>query len=159
MLHKLAHLRNGDVNKIYFTWAIWWAFVVAVLLPSLLKELRFPDDNLAGTAFVLTVLASLTRNAVLRAREFYADVRASAWDGRTGALGRVLETLPGMRGGRLWAMLSVHPSPQERRQTLEDTLRLFRFQRWEAVGRGIAAMLALFPLTLFPIFLSTVGPS
>jgi Zn-dependent protease with chaperone function len=114
ILHKLAHLRNGDVNKAYFTWAIWWALVVAVLLPSLLKELRFPDDNLAGTAFVLTVLVYLTRNAVLRAREFYADARASAWDGRTGALSRVLETLPGARGGHLWAMFCLMYIPVRR---------------------------------------------
>src|SRR6516162_1965176 len=31
--HELAHLRNGDIDKTYFTIAIWWAFVITALVP------------------------------------------------------------------------------------------------------------------------------
>ena len=34
MLHELAHLRNGDVNKTYFTVAVWWAFLGVAPIPS-----------------------------------------------------------------------------------------------------------------------------
>jgi hypothetical protein len=66
----------------------------------------------------------LTRNAVSRAREFYANERASTWEG-TGVLSRVLKTLPHTREG--WrTRISVHSDPDERCRVLEETQRLFR---------------------------------
>lgn len=32
--HELAHLRNVDVDKTYFSIAVWWAFVITVLVPG-----------------------------------------------------------------------------------------------------------------------------
>src|SRR5262249_12565274 len=43
---------------------------------------------------VFGALIYLTRNAVLRTRELYADIRASAWDAPSGALIRVFTALP-----------------------------------------------------------------
>src|SRR5215203_6066279 len=86
VLHELAHLRNGDVGKAYFTVAIWQAFLVAALTPFVvgaLVSLPSPIDlvTVAWRVIPLTVLVLLIRNAVLQARELDADVRASTWDG------------------------------------------------------------------------------
>lgn len=43
--HELAHLRNQDINKTYFAVAVWWAFVVAALLPYVVSF--YWRDNLA----------------------------------------------------------------------------------------------------------------
>ncbi len=115
MLHELAHLRNADINKTYFTVAIWRAFVIVALLPfavSLIYLGSFPFAfNLGWRILALTVLVYLTRNSVLRAREYYADVRASLWDGAASSLDRVLKALPRPRGGwqRIMQLLHVHP--------------------------------------------------
>ena len=151
MLHELAHLRNGDVDKTYFTVAIWRAFVAAALVPfviswplavSLIGKPWGDILNEGWRVLALAALVYLTRNAVLRVRETYADVRASVWDGPTGALCRVLETLPRPKGGRWRDVLRVHPDPGERRRALDDTDRLFRMGFWDAFGTGIAATIA-----------------
>ena len=82
------------------------------------------------------------RNAVLRAREVYADVRASVWDGQAGALGRMLEALPHHKQSRWLGPWQVHPDPAVRRQTLDDTSPLFRLRFWDALAAGLAASIA-----------------
>jgi len=148
MLHELAHLRNADINKTYFTVAIWRAFVIVALLPfavSLIYLGSFPFAfNLGWRILALTVLVYLTRNSVLRAREYYADVRATIWDGATGSLDRVLKALQRPRGGwqRIMQPLHVHPDPDRRSQILAEPHRLFRMGFWEAFGVGIAVEVA-----------------
>lgn len=151
MLHELAHLRNGDVDKTYFTVAVWWAFVVCVLAPFVVTEpaalLQIDQPWLtlfrhSWRLLVLTALVYLTRNAVLQARETYADVRASVWDGPTGALRRVLASLPVPEGGRWRALLRMHPNPDVRCQTLDDTMPMFRLSFWDAFGTGVVATVA-----------------
>ncbi|MFQ6013947.1 MAG: M48 family metalloprotease [Anaerolineae bacterium] len=160
MLHELAHLRNGDVNKTYFTVAIWQAFVVAALLP-LIVSLLFGGAwsylfDLGWRVLVLTGLVYLTRNAVLRVREMYADVRASVWDDPAGALSRVLEALPQPKVGRWRTTLQVHPDPSQRRQVLDDTRGLFRMGFWDAFGTGIATTIAFANIvTLLSLLTST----
>ncbi len=148
LLHELAHLRNADVNETYFAVALWRAFVVVALIPFavyLVVQAPFSTIlmfNLVFRVLVLAVLVYLTRNAVLRAREVYADVRASTWDGVSGALSRVLAALPHARGH--WqALARVHPSPDERCRVLNDTGELFLLSFWEAFGVGIATGVAI----------------
>lgn len=151
LLHELSHLRNGDVNKTYLAVAIWRAFVAVALVPFVIGQ-PYAISQLGKTwgnlfhqgwrLLALTVLVYLTRNAVLRAREVYADVRASIWDGPEGALRRELKTLALPTGGRWRSVLSVHPDPGERHRTLDDTDRLFRMGFWDAFGTGLAAVIA-----------------
>jgi Zn-dependent protease with chaperone function len=167
VLHELAHLRNRDVDKTYFTVALWQAFVLAALLPLVVTLRHSAAEKILSFGWRvlgLTALVFLTRNAILRARELYADVRASVWDGRGGALGRVLEALPKPR--RRWAVLRVHPDPGERVRALQDTQPLFRMSSWDALGTGVAAAIAfdnvrfLLPLPVpssSPAFLSALG--
>ena len=152
MLHELAHLRNADVTKTYFTLAIWWAFVVVALVPFAVTS--FDEGiswiiNMVWRVFILALLVYLTRNAVLRSREVYADVRASAWDGPSGSLGRMLERLPRPKMGSWRSMLQVHPDPAERLHALEDTHHLFNMGFWDALGTGIAAMIAFSSISDF----------
>ena len=141
VLHELAHLRNADVNKTCFTVALWWAFVVTAILPSVVSLLWHRVDwkttyFMIWFGIVSTALVLLTRNAVLRTREFYADVRASVWDGPSGSLRCMVAALPPVKGIR---RLGVHPDRCERLQTLEDTYRLLRLGFWDAFGAGLAA--------------------
>jgi Zn-dependent protease with chaperone function len=149
VLHELGHVRNADVDKTYFTIAIGWAFGVAALFPwvavQFLPPWRFDQTfflgffNVGWRILVLAVLIYLIRNAILRAREVYADVRASVWDGQAGALDRVLQALPRLKGGHWQYLLHKHPDPQERCQALDDTSRLFRLSFWDAFVTGVAA--------------------
>jgi Zn-dependent protease with chaperone function len=145
VLHEMAHLRNADLFKTYFARAIWWAFVAVVLVPFaiylVVGQLNRWDYafTLLSLGFVtlLVVLVYLSRNAVLRAREFYADVRASEWDGSS-----VLSVHPHINRG-WWSMMRVHPAPAERYKVLQKPQELFSLSRWEAFGSGFAIGIAL----------------
>ena len=154
MLHELAHLRNGDVNKTYFTVAVCWAFVGVALIPFFIAMLLDWDSSLAfgvgWRALVLAGLVYLTRSAVLRAREVYADVRASVGEGAEGALDRVLQNLAEPKPARWreaiperWRRaLDVHPDPDERRAALRETSGLFEMGAWEAFVTGLSVSVA-----------------
>ncbi len=142
VLHELGHIRNADVDKTYFTVAIGWAFVLVALVPWIIYRLFPPwkiEDifNEGWRILILTGLIYLTRNAILRTREVYADVRASVWDEPPGALSRVLSTLPRPRGGHWLHLLQVHPDPKWRRQALDDTSGLFRQNFWDVFVTGV----------------------
>ena len=76
--------------------AVWYAFLLVAVLPFLVTLLDDGETltNVTARLAVLALLVYLTRNAVLRSREVYADLRASVPDGPAGALRRVLEGLP-----------------------------------------------------------------
>ena len=148
VLHELAHIRNGDVGLAYLTLSIWWAFLATTMLPfaattlyvalaraqpQYVSELIF--DAAKFGLFALCVLPA--RNAVLRARELYADARSFAWHRDTMALAGVLDKLaPVPRSRRL---LSPHPAPSRRQRLIEDTDEMFRFGAWDAFGVGLCA--------------------
>lgn len=146
VLHELAHLRNADVDKTYFAVSVWQAFLIAGLFP--LGVTLFGNGwgyvfSIAWRVIALAALVYLMRNAVLRTREMYADLRASIWDGSTGALSTVLASLP-RPGAMNWrSLLEVHPDPGSRRQILEDPNRLFPMGFWDAFATGMAAAIAL----------------
>src|SRR6266700_6717346 len=152
VLHELAHLQNGDVDKAYSTVAIWWSFVITALLPFALV-IRWSDLSVTPrrvfSLVTLALVVYLLRNAALRARETYADVRASAWPGFVGGLERTLPpVLPPVGGWRRllnlpreW--LSRHPRPAARREAVRDTTPLFRAGFWIAADTGVAGSLAL----------------
>lgn len=148
VLHELAHLRNADVDKTYFAVAVWQSFVLVGLVPFALSFLDFDERlrtvlDLGWRICALAALVYLTRNAVLRAREIYADVRASIWDGPAGALDRVLATLPRDREGGWRTLVAAHPDPAGRRYALHDTASLFRTRPWEAFGVGVVTSIAI----------------
>lgn len=162
VLHELAHLRNGDVDRTYFTVAVWRAFLIVALGTLLVVQLWYRNTSPFTTATLtlgvvaLTVLVYMMRNGVLRAREIYADVRASAWDGPDGALVRVLESLRAPHK-RWWRpMLQMHPAPQARRLAIENPGRLYMLSFWDAFAAGVAAGMAV-PNLIYLLTLVTQG--
>lgn len=153
VFHELGHLYNADVDKTYFSVSVWQAFVIVALVPFLVVLLSRPFSQffygMGWRALALVPLVYLTRNAVLRIREVYADLSASLWDRPKSALDRVLATLPGLKGERWLALLQVHPDPTERRRMLQNTDGLFRMSHWEALGTGIATSVAFINIDYF----------
>ena len=144
--HELAHLRNRDVDITYATVSLWYAFLLVSVLPF---AVVVADEglgtilSLSWRMLALALLVYLTRNAVLRAREVYADVRASVPDGEQGALRRVLGGLP-ERPAPVWRRLwRVHPDPSTRLASVNDPRRLFPFGLLVAFGVGVASTIAL----------------
>ena len=154
VLHELAHLRNADVDKTYFSVAVGITFAIVALGPlavSLIHYLISAGDP-RGPSFVfgmtwrvlaLAALVYLTLAAVLRIREVYADVRASAWDGPSGALWRALSTQRRPDGGRWRALRRFHPDPDQRRRAISETDGLFRLGFWDAFATGVTTMVAV----------------
>ena len=92
-------------------------------------------------AVLLAGLVYVLRNGVLRARELYADARALTWDGRAGALARIVGALP--RPAHAWlGPFRFHPDPAVRARALDDPAPLFSIRPWEALGTGIVATVA-----------------
>jgi Zn-dependent protease with chaperone function len=139
--HELAHIRNRDVALTYATLALWYAFLAASVAPFLVTivdegEFAF---SIAWRLLALAGLVYLTRNAVLRSREIYADVRASAAEGRGGALERVLAALPGRTHRLPRRLLELHPAPEQRIAALRDTRSLFLLGPIAAFAAGVSA--------------------
>lgn len=138
--HELAHVRNRDVLVTYATLAFWYAFLLAAVVPFLVTIL---DEGVALSVtwrlLALAALVYLTRNSVLRAREVYADLRASVADGPQGALGRVVAALPARPERLSRRLLALHPSPGERAAALRDTRPLFELAPVAAFAAGLAA--------------------
>jgi Zn-dependent protease with chaperone function len=163
MLHELSHLRNKDVDKIYFSIAMSCAFVVATLIPYTIFLLSRPSLEMFQASWrviVLALMVYLIFASVVRSREFHADVRASTYAGSealalhfqtapeskfSGLRSLVistLERLPYFRRNYWQVAFSFHPSETERRQVLETTDRLFSIDIWAAFSTGIVITVA-----------------
>jgi len=146
--HELAHLRNGDVGKTYFALAVWWAFVLAALVPFAVAMVLHPSFigrtlwDLGWRTAALTLIVYLTRSAVLRQRELYADVRASVLDGPGGRLRQLLGAMKPGPATLVRRLFARHPPPQDRQHVMDDTDSLFRIGFWTSFGAGLTFALA-----------------
>ncbi|MDX6439165.1 MAG: hypothetical protein QOF45_1748 [Gaiellaceae bacterium] len=143
--HELAHIRNRDVGITYFTLATWYAFLLVAVLPfalTLLDEGKLLIWSVTWRLVLLAALVYLTRNAVLRSREVYADLRASVPDGPDGALRRVLAELPRPATGLLGRVRRVHPAPERRLAAVDDPRPLFPLGAVAAFAAGLTATIA-----------------
>ncbi len=158
ILHELAHVVNQDVWRYYFSEAIWYAVIFLALVPWLIyiyfNLIRAVVQGLltAGLAgvnwiFLLTdvlptdlfltlqlgltlLIIWLIRNSLLRTREFYADWRTALWGVEQPLSTRLQTSASGEKSrGRYWARLKrLHPTAQERLDTLQDPSNLFRIK-------------------------------
>jgi Zn-dependent protease with chaperone function len=147
VLHELAHLYNRDIDRTYLTVASWQAFVWVALVPLLIVQLLVVSEHalaLAWRLLGLTVLVLLTRNEVLRTREYYADLRAVRWDGSSGALLSVLARASAAKAGRRWAKpWAYHPTGVQRSSIVHDQTPLFRPQFMLSAITGATAMVGI----------------
>lgn len=149
--HELSHVRNRDIPLAYLANSTWYAFLLVAMVPYGVShvQLRFWRAELSHNAALLVritalvVLVYLTRNALLRSREYYADVRAAAADGSRHALEQVVATAPHAPQPRWRGLVSVHPTSAQRRQVLGDPNRLFRLSPWDALGAGLVAAMGI----------------
>jgi Zn-dependent protease with chaperone function len=156
VLHELAHVRNRDVGLTYSTIAAWRAFLLVVLVPTVISLVEpnvlsgHPvglDKDVPGIteslvpATVLALVVLLTRNSVLRAREVRADVTAATWDTATGDLIRRAASRRSPRRD-WWRWLAVHPDPPRRLAAIADPARLL-FPSWMALALAALAATAL----------------
>ncbi len=152
VMHELAHLRNADVDTAYFTVAIWWAFVTVAVVPlavTLIGEEGQFAFEVAWRFLILVAFVYLTRNAVLRSREIYADVRACAGEGDDCALRAVLARLPESPKPGWRRLLRTHPDSAVRARAVTEPDVLFRGGFWEAAGAGLATTIAFSNLVTF----------
>lgn len=150
--HELAHLRNRDVGLTYATVSLWYAFLLVGVLPFLVVVADEGLRTVLGLGWrllALTALVYLTRNAVLRAREVFADVRASVPDGHDGALRRILGGMPNPPTAHWRRLWRVHPDPRDRLSAVNDTRSLFSLGVLVAFGAGVAATIAYDSLVTF----------
>lgn len=142
LLHELGHLKNQDVDRTYFALAVTAAFFTLAFAPFVLILLVEADMVFALNALwrgaALALLVYLTCNAILRAREYYADQRAALWDGDDANIARVIAGMSQKtrRGWLRWHL--THPDPHERLHVLQSPWRLFHAGFWEAAGVGLA---------------------
>ena len=141
ILHELAHIVNRDIDKTWLAVGAWWALVASSLVPRVALQFWIPFSWLDVAASVIQVaaitsLVFVTRNAMLRARELYADARASVWMSDSHAMAAALSALRPVRGLR--RLLSPHPDPAYRLRLLAATDPLFRAGFWDLVGVGAA---------------------
>ena len=144
ILHELAHIVNRDIDKTWLAVGAWWALVASALVPRVALQFWIPFRwiDVAATLVQVAAIAGLvfvTRNAMLRARELYADARASVWISDSDAMAAALSALRPVRGVR--RLLSPHPDPAHRLRLLEATDPLFRAGFWDLLGVGAATSL------------------
>ncbi|MDH6135552.1 Zn-dependent protease with chaperone function [Kitasatospora sp. MAA4] len=159
LAHELAHIRNGDVTITYLTLAVWRAFVLVTVLPVLAtlvdpvlqttQPLRNPLrvgmglllTNLVDLGWFFVVLIALVyviRISVLRAREGYADARATQWSDPA-ALREVFLASAEQDGTRWW---HTHPRLLDRVRLLDQPERLLRPGFWETFTAAFVAQIA-----------------
>jgi hypothetical protein len=134
--HELAHISNRDIDLTYLAIAAWRTFIIAITLPYIAVAAtapqRLPDLSirLAG----LLLLVWLVRRAVLRTREFYADVRAADSPANEAAVRTYLH-LPSSHATR-WEPLSTHPTRANRIVAIDDGRPMFGLSLWVAGATG-----------------------
>ena len=110
LAHELAHVRNADVRLAELAVAAWWTLALAVLTPYVISAVAggYPGSVLVVVLKLMAILllARLLRNALLRAREVDADIRAST----VAAVRAPLETLLASTSRSRAAAWSSHPS-------------------------------------------------
>jgi Zn-dependent protease with chaperone function len=141
--HELAHLRHGDVDLTFGATALWQSVFVLALTPVIVWVVAIGLDPLQILWRVVVAggLVWVLRNAVLRSRESYADLRAGREDleGMREALLAQKEVRD--RGG-FGGLLRVHPTREDRLQNLADSDRLLGVDWWVVLAAGLAAGLA-----------------
>ncbi|GGT37116.1 M48 family metalloprotease [Streptomyces chromofuscus] len=153
--HELAHLRLRDVGRVRLASAAWWILLVGCTAPVSAALTREPGALGTGVLVRMTlvlVITGLSLCAVLRAREYDADLRAEA-DPRA-PRGATADYIGSGRSPtpreRLLARagLASHPTPASRLDTLADPVRTWGLSPFDCLATGLAAGLILTDLAL-----------
>jgi len=122
--HELAHLRHRDVPLAWLARSVWYALAPLLMLPLIVTV--FSSDrgllvDYAWRAALLALTVQLVSSALLRSREYDADLRVAAIDGPT-AISALVARTRGAADPTSWIRraLAKHPSPSERLSVLQQ---------------------------------------
>ena len=157
LLHEMAHIRHGDINLTYATFALWRVFVGLVLLPyavwtavAMFGDTWWSSDEPlrvrgALLAVLMVLLVYLARLDVLRSREVHADIAAVRWGAARGTWAAAPPDLPTGRLRRVVASFAelwrTHPRLDLRLAALSDSGSLFGVRGLPVFLTGVAATL------------------
>lgn len=157
VVHELAHLLNRDVQRTYWSQALWQAFLVVICLLAPLHWLFFflgSIDSGLWLIFAIPVALAMTlligiqigliillvtfiRRGVLHVREYYADWRAAVCGAEAGMLEILQQPRAEPTRSRWQRLMRFHPSVAGRYAVLINPAPLFRVNRELPFTAGI----------------------
>ncbi len=151
LLHELAHIANKDIGRTYFAQAlwnstlslgilplaagIWWGFIYSFYSKLFRGELdlqRVFTINMPVVLYstfqvaIIVILFTLVRASLLRAREYYADIRVALWGAGDSLLSLLEMEKPKKNKASRRNLWSLHPDASERIENLTNPARIFR---------------------------------
>jgi Zn-dependent protease with chaperone function len=176
ILHELSHLKNRDIDITYFSIVAGYIFLIALLVPI---PFIWHGDYfyILWRIIIFSLLIYLLMTAVVRSREFYADIRASIHLspesiqhlletfpqqkrlGQQSILASLLDRLLDFKHQYWQSAFKFHPASSERHQVLARPERLCYFNFWEAVSIGlvIAAAFNSVLVLVTPVLIKSLG--
>ncbi|HJS20074.1 MAG TPA: M48 family metalloprotease, partial [Anaerolineales bacterium] len=159
VLHELAHLRNYDVDKTYFSVAVVISFLLVTLIPLSAGNIIGLISNFRGNiTFILWQILSaaiflpviyIALASILRSREIYADARVLAHESYHETLKNELASLAASPHSLLNTFFGLHPKPAWRLKVLDESDLLLGLSGWDALLAGFISSFALRELDFF----------
>lgn len=154
VLHELAHLDNGDIQKTYLSIAIWQSFTILTLIPFfllLIPSLLLGNLLDVGVAFGLGALLLIgivyfMRNKVLQSRELYADARSLQWLGRENRL-QLIKLFS--QNPKKNSLFSSHPDYHNRAETILHPEKFFLLNPIDTFYIGLVSSTTIHNLFYF----------
>jgi hypothetical protein len=159
VLHELGHIKNKDVRKAYFTRGLTGVYVLVVglvlflihglVLINLVKYhlcsrgawfcLSFALKTLIGNTLAyipIALMVAISYALFLKIREYQADYVASSFGAKQELIG-IFNTVSLSRHNLWWKdILSLHPTPKQRKRALERPSTIFKTTRWLSIVAG-----------------------
>jgi hypothetical protein len=115
--HELAHAKQRDIALAWLTRSVWYALVPILAIP-IVSALVGGDASIVADyiwrAAVLGAVVALLSAALLRSREYGADLRAARWQGDPGAVEAVVGAARPGPSDRWRRLVAKHPTPAQR---------------------------------------------
>lgn len=147
--HELAHIRHRDVALAWLARSVWYALAPLLILPlavSLLSSDHSILADLLWRAALLGLTVLLVSAALLRSREYDADLRAARVAGEIESLTALLRRSSGRHDRNpLRRLVARHPTPDQRISVLQDPERAAGVTFLDGFSSAFLAGL-LFPL-------------
>jgi Zn-dependent protease with chaperone function len=147
--HELAHVRHRDVALAWLARSAWYALAPLLILPVLVSLLSSDHSILADLlwrAALLGMTVLLVSAALLRSREYDADLRAAQIAGDVTPLAALLrQARRRPERNRLRQLVARHPTPDQRIEVLYQPERAADVTFLDGFSSAFLAGL-LFPL-------------
>jgi Zn-dependent protease with chaperone function len=125
--HELAHIRHRDVALAWLARSVWYALAPLLILPLAVSLLSSDHSILADLLWRVALLGLtvlLVSAALLRSREYDADLRAARVAGEIESLTALLRRSSGGHDRNpLRQLVARHPTPDQRILVLQDPER------------------------------------